>query len=72
MSAATVIWVDRLSFASSSVGTFLDRLGNEVGYIVQFSKKSNAPFFPSFSDVSSVTDELHMFKLADTCKDLVP
>jgi len=26
MSAATVIWVDLLSFASSSVGTFLERL----------------------------------------------
>lgn len=30
MSAATVIWVDLLSFASSSVGTFLERLQLQI------------------------------------------
>lgn len=72
MSVATVICVERLSFASSSFGTFrvllLTKSRSEMG---AFDELNHEPF-PTIGNVNATTNELHVLQLTDTQKHLVP
>jgi len=58
MSAATVMCVDRLSLASSSVGSLRTRLGNQVIAVVEVQRKEDTGKQTLFAQ-SRVLQPLH-------------
>ncbi len=62
MSAATVMCVDRLSFASSSLGSLRILLKEKSqGYEITKLKISDPTVpFPAVWDINAATDKLHM------------
>src|SRR6266404_8671271 len=72
MSAATVMCVERLSLASSSLGSLRGLLGERIGDVITQRRGRSILPFPTVRNIDAAANKLHVLQLADTRQDLVP